>query len=189
MLAEIGSINGGAVVLGALLVLVQFAFVALFAFSYRPIKCGYMLLRSGASGQMQGHLRGVLALPFIHSLHTADMRMKRVSAACRDARSRDGVAFSIDLQAYVALDHGNPLSPVAAARDMGLNDAADESFLSKRFGAQVAQAARESAAELDYATISRHRSKLRDEIIRRLGFDLAPFLLHDIALLKLRRAN
>jgi len=173
----------GAIILGAILVLVLGAGVVIARF-YRKVNQGEALIVNKLRDEPQVTFTGTYVLPIVHRAEVMEISLKTIELERRGSEGlicKDNIRADIKVTFFVRVNKTKE-DVLKVAQAIGCVRASDQRTLEELFIAKFSEALKTVGKQLDFVELYEKREEFKDWIIRVIGQDLNGYVLEDAAI-------
>ncbi|MFF0745903.1 SPFH domain-containing protein [Streptomyces sp. NPDC004111] len=177
------AITVGAVVLGAVVLLVAVGLLLVLTRLFRKVEQGKALIVSKMR-KVDVTFTGQVVLPVLHKAEVMDISVKTIDIT-RTGRDglicRDNIRADIRISFFVRVNK-TVEDVVKVAQAIGTDRASDKETMQELFNAKFSEALKTVGKQMDFTDLYTKRDELRDRIVQVIGTDLNGYSLEDAAI-------
>ncbi|MDG2471390.1 MAG: SPFH domain-containing protein [Pirellulaceae bacterium] len=167
----------------AILVVLTFGILALYAYFFKKVAPGTALVITGR-GKMDVTFTGKIVIPIFHRYEIMDISVKRIEI---DRSGTDGLICQDNIRADIKvaffLRVNNKIEAVLdVAQSLGCQRASHQDALESLFEPKFSEALKSVGKQFDFVDLYNSRETFRDEIKKVIGQDLNGFFLDDVSI-------
>lgn len=167
----------------AILVVLTFGILALYAYFFKKVAPGTALVITGR-GKMDVTFTGKIVIPIFHRYEIMDISVKRIEI---DRSGTDGLICKDNIRADIKvaffLRVNNKIEAVLdVAQSLGCQRASHQDALESLFEPKFSEALKSVGKQFDFVDLYNSRETFRDEIKKVIGQDLNGFFLDDVSI-------
>ncbi|MCX5205797.1 flotillin family protein [Streptomyces sp. NBC_00237] len=177
------AITVGAVVLGAVVLLVAVGLLLVLTRLFRKVEQGKALIVSKMR-KVDVTFTGQIVLPVLHKAEIMDISVKTIDIT---RTGRDGLICKDNIRADIRISFFVRVNKtvedvIKVAQAIGTERASDKETMQELFNAKFSEALKTVGKQLDFTDLYTKRDELRDRIIAVIGTDLNGYSLEDAAI-------
>ncbi|GHH52875.1 flotillin family protein [Streptomyces candidus] len=177
------AITVGAVVLGAVVLLVAVGLLLVLTRLFRKVEQGKALIVSKMR-KVDVTFTGQVVLPVLHKAEVMDISVKTIDIT---RTGRDGLICKDNIRADIRISFFVRVNKtvedvIKVAQAIGTDRASDKETIQELFNAKFSEALKTVGKQLDFTDLYTKRDELRDRIIQVIGTDLNGYSLEDAAI-------
>ncbi|MGW7415684.1 flotillin family protein [Streptomyces sp. NPDC054863] len=177
------AITVGAVVLGAVVLLVAVGLLLVLTRLFRKVEQGKALIVSKMR-KVDVTFTGQVVLPVLHKAEVMDISVKTIDIT---RTGRDGLICKDNIRADIRISFFVRVNKtvedvIKVAQAIGTERASDKETIQELFNAKFSEALKTVGKQLDFTDLYTKRDELRDRIIQVIGTDLNGYSLEDAAI-------
>ncbi|WP_433549008.1 flotillin family protein [Streptomyces sp. CA-294286] len=177
------AITVGAVVLGAVVLLVAVGLLLVLTRLFRKVEQGKALIVSKMR-KVDVTFTGQVVLPVLHKAEVMDISVKTIDIT---RTGRDGLICKDNIRADIRISFFVRVNKtvedvIKVAQAIGADRASDKETIQELFNAKFSEALKTVGKQLDFTDLYTKRDELRDRIIQVIGTDLNGYSLEDAAI-------
>ncbi len=171
------------IVVGIILLVIVFGYVACVSLFFRKVTQGKALVRTGF-GKTKVAFDGMWVVPLVHKAETMDISLKQVVI---EREGKNGLICKDNLRADIKVCFFVRVNPTVddvkkVAQSIGCARASDPELLNLLFEAKFSEALKTVGKQFDFVSLYDAREQFREEIVNLIGRHLNGYFLEDTAI-------